>query len=307
MKKVLITGKDSYIGNSFEKYIKGGTGKSCDAPETEAGFSGIEIEKTSLRGEAWKTQDWSRYDAVLHVAGIAHVDIGKADEETKRKYYRVNRDLAKEAAEKAKAEGVKQFIYLSSIIIYGDSAPIGKEKVITKDTTPAPANFYGDSKLQGEKAVLELQSERFRVLALRLPMVYGKDAKGNFQKLMKFAERIPVFPRVENQRSMIYIGNLCELIRIGIEKNLGGIICPQNRETVSTSAMVEMMGRINGKKIYLITGTTWILKLFGKMSGYVNKVFGNIIYDRSLSRIEDVGYQIYSLEESLRIGAGRKE
>lgn len=299
MKKVLITGKDSYIGNSFEKYIKGGTGKSCDAPETEAGFSGIEIEKTSLRGEAWKTQDWSRYDAVLHVAGIAHVDIGKADEETKRKYYLVNRDLAKEAAEKAKAEGVKQFIYLSSIIIYGDSAPIGKEKVITKDTTPAPANFYGDSKLQGEKAVLELQSERFRVLALRLPMVYGKDAKGNFQKLMKFAERVPIFPRVENQRSMIYIGNLCELIRIGIEEDLSGIICPQNREIVSVSRLVRMIGNIRGRKIYLVPGLVPVLKLGEKVTGYVDKVFGNITYMRALSELEGVDYQKYSLAESL--------
>ncbi len=299
MKKVLITGKDSYIGNSFEKYMESRTKKSGDASETEAGRSGIETEKTSLRGEAWKTQDWSRYDAVLHVAGIAHVDIGKADEETKRKYYRVNRDLAKEAAEKAKVEGVKQFIYLSSIIIYGDSAPIGQEKVITKDTTPAPTNFYGDSKLQGEKAVLELQSEKFQVLALRLPMVYGKDAKGNFQKLMKFAERIPVFPKVENQRSMIYIGNLCELIRIGIEKNLGGIICPQNREIISISRLVRMIGNIRGRKIYLVPGLIPVLKLGEKVTGYVDKVFGNITYMRALSELEGVDYQKYSLAESL--------
>lgn len=299
MKKVLITGKDSYIGNSFEKYIEGGAGKPDDASGTQTGFSGIEIEKTSLKGEAWKTQDWSRYDTILHVAGIAHVDIGKADEETKRKYYRVNRDLAKEAAEKAKTEGVKQFIYLSSIIIYGDSAPIGKEKVITRDTIPAPTNFYGDSKLQGEKAVLELQSEGFQVLALRLPMVYGKGAKGNFQKLMKFVERIPIFPGVENQRSMIYIGNLCELIRIGIEKELGGIICPQNREIVSISRLVRMMGNIRKKKIYLVPGLVPVLKLGEKLTGYVDKIFGNITYMMALSELEGVNYQKYSLMESL--------
>lgn len=294
MKKVLITGLNSYIGNSFEKYIENMPGAV------------IQTEKISLKGYEWQEKSWAGYDTVLHVAGLAHVDVSRADEETKQKYYRINRDLAEKAAEKAKRDGVRQFIYLSSIIVYGDSAPIGKEKRITKETKPSPANFYGDSKLQGEQAVLALQEgggsgnmeDTFRVLVLRLPMIYGKNSKGNFPKLKKLAERTPAFPKIENRRSMLYIGNLCELIRIAIEGEWGGIICPQNKESVSTSELVRLLGEQKGKKIILVPGFSEILKLCSHFTGYVNKIFGSLEYDRELDALE-TGYCRYSLQESL--------
>lgn len=294
MKKVLITGLNSYIGNSFEKYI-----------EHMQEFA-IQTEKISLKEEGWQEKSWAGYDAVLHVAGLAHVDVSRADEETKQRYYRINRDLVGQAAEKAKKDGVRQFIYLSSIIIYGDSAPIGKAKRITKGTMPSPANFYGDSKLQGEQAVLALQEgdslesiqDTFHVLVLRLPMIYGKDSKGNFPKLKKLAERTPVFPKMENRRSILYIGNLCELIRIAIEGEWGGVICPQNREIVSTSELVRLLGEQKGKKIILVPGFSGILKLCSHFTGYVNKIFGSLEYGRELDAVE-TGYCRYSLQESL--------
>jgi len=290
MKKVLITGLNSYIGNAFEKYIE------------EMQDSGIKTEKVSLKEEGWKKKSWKEYDAVLHVAGLAHVDVSHANEETKQRYYRINRDLAKQAANKAKEDGVKQFIYLSSIIVYGDSAPIGKEKRITKETKTVPANFYGDSKLQGEQVVLALQpeesSESFCVLILRLPMIYGKDSKGNFPKLKRLAERTPVFPKIQNRRSMLYIGNLCELIRIAVENGLDGIICPQNREIVSTSELVRLLGEQRRKRIKLIPGFSLILKVCAHFTGYVNKIFGSLEYDEELS-MWGMEYCKYSLRESL--------
>lgn len=295
MKKVLITGLNSYIGNSFEKYIEG-----MQEPA-------IQTEKISLKEEGWQEKSWAGYDAVLHVAGLAHVDVSRADEETRKRYYRINRDLAGQAAEKAKNDGVKQFIYLSSIIVYGDSAPIGKEKRITRETKPSPANFYGDSKLQGEQAALALQEgsnsesiqDAFHVFILRLPMIYGKDSKGNFPKLKKLAERMPVFPKIENRRSMLYIGNLCELIRIAIEGEWEGIICPQNREIVSTSELVRAIREQKRKKIILVPGFSRILKLCSHFTGYVNKIFGSLEYDRELDAVE-TDYCRYSLRGSLK-------
>lgn len=290
MKKVLITGVNSYIGNSFEKYIK-------------TFHLNIETEKVSLKGDGWQDQSWAGYDAVLHVAGLAHVDVSHADEKTKQRYYRINRDLAGQVAEKAKKDGVRQFIYLSSIIVYGDSASIGKEKRITKETKPSPANFYGDSKLQGEQAVLEFQSrepsKNFRVLILRLPMIYGKDSRGNFPKLKKLAEKTPVFPKIQNRRSMLYIGNLCELIKIAVEGEWEGIICPQNKEIVSTSELVRTIGEQKRKKVILVPGFSGILKLCSYFTGYVIKIFGSLEYDRELDRTE-TGYCRYSLQESLK-------
>ncbi len=291
MKRVLITGLNSYIGNSFEEYIR-------EMPD-----AAIETEKISLKEEGWEEESWTGYDTVLHVAGLAHVDVNHANEETKRRYYRINRDLAKRAAEKAKKDGVKQFIYLSSVIVYGDSAAIGKEKKITEETKPAPANFYGDSKLQGEQAVLALQagnlSDSFHILILRLPMIYGKDSKGNFPKLKKLSEKTLIFPKIENRRSVLYIKNLCELLRIAVEGELGGIICPQNEEVVSTSELVKILGEQRGKKIALISGFSGILKVFSHFTGYVNKVFGSLEYDRELDVLESE-YCRYSLRESLK-------
>lgn len=290
MKKVLITGLNSYIGNSFEKYVE-------EIPDNN-----IKTEKISLKEVDWQKKSWGGYDSVLHVAGLAHVDVKHANKETKQRYYRINRDLAGQAAKKAKKDGVKQFIYLSSIIVYGDSAPMGKERKITKETKATPANFYGDSKLQGEKAVLALQEEgsmeRFHVLVIRLPMIYGKESKGNFSKLEKLAAKTLMFPKVENRRSMLYIGNLCELIRIAVERELRGEIYPQNKEVISTSQLVRLLGEQKGRKILLVPGFSEVLKVCGHFTGYVNKIFGSLEYDGEIS-MQEMNYCRYSLKESL--------
>ena len=134
MKKVLITGANSYIGVSFENYVH------------EHYSSELSIDTVDMIDGSWREKNFSSYDVVYHVAGIAHADVGNVSDEVKAKYYVINTDLAIETAKKAKADGVKQFVFMSSAIVYGDSAPYGKRKRITADTEPQPANFYGDSK-----------------------------------------------------------------------------------------------------------------------------------------------------------------
>ena len=134
MKRVLITGANSYIGTSFEKYVE------------EHYRFGLIVDTIDLTDGSWRTKDFSSYDVVFHVAGIAHADVGHVTPEIKAKYYAVNTDLAIETCQKSKNDGVKQFVFMSSSIIYGDSAPYGKSKRITRNTKPHPANFYGDSK-----------------------------------------------------------------------------------------------------------------------------------------------------------------
>lgn len=291
-KRVLITGAGSYIGESFEAYAR---------EHYPANFT---VDTVDMRDPGWRNRDFSSYDAVFHVAGIAHADVGKVSEEEKKKYYAVNRDLAIETAEKAKAEGVRQFVFMSSMIIYGDSAPCGKEKVIDGTTVPAPANFYGDSKWQADQGVRRLASESFRVAVLRPPMIYGKGSRGNYQLLVKLAKRLPLFPDVENRRSMLYIGNLCEFLCKLVLSGEGGVYFPQNREYTKTSEMVRMLAGAAGKRI-------WVTKLLrpavtvgshipGKVSGLVNKAFGNAVYSQDISRYEGLEYQENSLEESIR-------
>ncbi len=286
MTKVLITGANSYIGTSFENYLK------TNYPNNYM------VDTLDMIDGSWRNFDFSSYDTIFHVAGIAHADVGKVTDEQKKLYYDVNTDLTIETAEKAKKDGVKQFVYMSSAIIYGDSSPIGKEKNITKSTLPSPANFYGDSKLKAEQGILPLQSESFNVVVLRPPMIYGKNSKGNYPILAKFASKSPVFPYVKNERSMLYIENLCEFVQLMIKNNEHGIFHPQNAEYSNTAELVKMIAAEHGKHILIIKGFSWALKFLGLFTGIVNKAFSNLTYDVSISQYKE-NYIVCNLKESI--------
>lgn len=286
MKKILITGANSYIGVSFENYIK------ANYPDEYT------IDTMDMVDGSWREKDFSDYDTVFHVAGIAHADVGNVSDEVKAKYYAVNTDLTVETVKKAKANGVKQFIFMSSAIVYGESAPIGKFKVITRDTAPSPANFYGDSKLQAENSILPLQDKNFNVVVLRPPMIYGKGSKGNYPVLSKFARKLPIFPYMKNERSMLYVENLCEFVRLMVENEEHGIFHPQNGEYSNTSELVKMIAGVHGKKVLVIKGFAWALKLMSHMTGLVNKAFGSMSYDMGISEYKE-NYRVCGLKESI--------
>lgn len=285
MKKILITGKDSYIGTSLEKWLSQWPDKYT-------------VDTVDMISDSWKEKDFSKYDVVFHVAGIAHVS---SDPKLKNLYYKVNRDLTIATARKAKNEGVQQFIFMSSIIVYGDSPSNG---VIDRNTVPKPSNFYGDSKLQAEEGIKPLENESFKIVILRPPMIYGKGSKGNYPKLAKLARKVPVFPDIDNQRSMLHIDNLCEFIKLMIDNKESGLFFPQNKEYVKTSEMVRLIADVYGKKIRLMKVFNPFIKLMYRI-GTVNKVFGNMVYDKSMSEYDKGNYQLKDLRESILRTEGR--
>lgn len=287
MKKILITGAGSYIGTSFENYI------NTNFPDKYT------VDTVDMIGGGWKEKDFSPYDTVFHVAGIAHSDNGKIAPEKEKLYYSVNTELTSAAAEKAKSDGARQFIFMSSAIVYGNSAPIGKTKIITADTPVSPANCYGDSKVQAEKRLKLLEDENFKVVILRSPMIYGKGSKGNYPLLAKLALKLPFFPRVQNERSMLYIENLCEFVRLMIENEESGTFFPQNSEYSNTSELVEMIAAAHGKKIKLVGGFTRLLKIMSCFTGLANKAFGNLTYERSISDYKE-NYRVAGLYDSVK-------
>lgn len=293
MKRVLITGAGSYIGTNVENHLNkynAVQGRECYVVDT-----------LSQLDETWKNVSFASYDAIFHVTGIAHADTAKVSEETKALYYRVNCDLAVETAKKAAREGVKQFIYMSSIIVYGESAPVGRTRCITATTEPAPANFYGDSKLQAEIGLSKV--EGIKIAILRPPMIYGKGSKGNYPLLSKLARKLPVFPTITNERSMLYVENLCEFVRILIEQEREGLFFPQNKEYTSTTDMVQQIAAVCEKKLWglgiLNPFVSLLSKVPGKIGRIVNKAFGSLSIEKSMSDIGEE-YQLYSLEESIR-------
>ena len=289
MKRILITGANSYIGTSFAAYLA--------QPEFKNQY---QVDTLDMIGDAWRTYDFSNYDTVYHVAGIAHSDSGAISEERAKLYYAVNTDLTVACAKRAKEAGVKQFIFMSSAIVYGDSAPIGKQKIITRDTPVNPANCYGDSKVQAENGIRPLDCDTFKVVILRPPMIFGKNSKGNYPLLSKLAQKLPVFPKVENCRSMLYIGNLVEFVRLMVENDESGTFWPQNPQYSNTSEVIAAIAKAHGKRCVLIPGFGWALKILAHVTGLVNKAFGNLAYEQSMSEYKQP-YQKYSLQEAITL------
>jgi len=282
MKKILITGANSYIGTSVEKWL-------LKEPEK------YKVDTVDMKDNSWKEKDFSVYDVVFHVAGIAHVS---SDPKMEDLYYKVNRDLAVETAEKAERDGVRQFIFMSSIIVYGNSEI--EKGVININTVPEPANFYGNSKLQAEKGMLPLADESFKVVILRPPMIYGKGSKGNYPRLSKAAQKLPFLPDYENKRSMLHIDNLCEFIKLMIDNEENGLFFPQNRGYVKTSDMVKIIAEVHGKRIILTKVFNPILKFMENRVNIINKVFGNLVYDKKMSEYKE-DYRVRGLRESIEL------
>lgn len=277
MKRILITGKDSYIGQSLIKWL-------------ERDPEGYYLEELDLRDNSWKDKDFSSFDVVFHVAGIAH---NSSDPELEDLYYQVNRDLTVETANKTKQDGVQQFVFMSSMIVYGT-----ENEFIDENTEPNPDNFYGDSKLQAEVGLQNLKSDDFKVVILRPPMIYGKGSKGNYPLLAKLAKKTPIFSKYENKRSMLHIDNLCEFVRLMVINEEDGIFHPQNKEYVQTSEMVRLIAEHYNHKIWFTKiGNPLIRMLFSV--NVIKKVFGNLYYDSALSDYRGNTYQKFSLKETI--------
>lgn len=278
MKKILIVGAGSYIGTSFEQYVSRWQGAySVDTADTKDG--------------SWRDVDMSGYDAVLHVAGIAHV---KETRDNAELYYKVNRDLPIEVAKKARESGVGQFVFLSSMSVY--SAESGN---VDADTPLAPVGNYGRSKLEAEQGLLPLESENFKIAFIRPPMIYGKGCRGNYPLLVKIALKLPVFPDVDNKRSMLYIDNLCEFIRLVIDREERGVFFPQNSEYVNTTYMAEQICMAHGKRFRKTKIFNWTFSIVSLVTGKIKKAFGTLTYDMSMSEY-DVDYNVVSFEDSIK-------
>lgn len=259
MKKILITGANSYIGMSFEKYMQ-------QWPED------YQVDTVDMIDGTWREMSFAGYDAVYHVAGIAHQ---KETSQNRHLYYTVNRDLAVETAAKAKKEGVRQFVFLSTMSVYGLI-----EGVITPQTLPAPKNHYGEAKYQAEQGISALREERFSVAIMRPPMVYGQGCKGNYQSLVKFAKRLPVFPDYKNQRSMICIDRLSAFVKQLIDDGADGLFFPQDDDYVCTCQMVKQIAADMGKEIKLwkmLNPAVLLLKCFTTAG---KKAFGDLVYEK---------------------------
>lgn len=280
MKRVLITGAGSYIGTKVENWLK-------KYPKE------FQVDSVDTIDGHWKQADFSKYDVVYNVAGIAHVKAAAGEGPL---YYAINRDMVIDIAKAAKEAGVKQFIHMSSMIVYKEVKTLdGKQ--IHKDTVPMPNGFYGDSKLQGEKGIKKLDCPTFKVCILRPPMIYGSGCKGNFPRLAWLGVKVPVFPAWHNKRSMLFVDNLCEFVRQAILHECQGTYYPQNKEYADTVEIVRYFAEKYNHRIWITPIFNWVIALFGNHVRALGKMFSNSTYDMEMSQY-DFDYHVRSLRDS---------
>ena len=281
---ILIIGKNSYIGNHIDEWLS---------------RYGHKVAQLDVLSEDWKNYDYSSFDAIVHVAGIVH----RPDCKDWELYKRVNTDMPVKIATMAKEQGVKQYIYFSTMGVYQANKKLGAS--VVDETTPLLSNsssFYGMSKLMAEEALTKLQEEGFSVAFVRPPSVYGKGCKGGYiTGFKKLAQMLPVIPRAyENAcQSFIYIDNLSECVRLIVENHLGGVFCPQDDEIPNANRLLEVICKGIGKT-YRSSRLLGICLQLLNFIPLVKKAYGGIEYSRTLSDIPELDYVVVSFEEGMR-------
>ena len=280
--RILIIGKNSYIGNHIDLWLSG---------------HGHEVTQLDVLTDEWKTYDYAGYDAIVHVAGIVH----RPDCNDWELYKRVNADMPISIAQMAKSQGVKQYVFFSTMGVYGYDKKL-VPNIVDTDTPLLAEDMYGKSKLMAEEGLMKLQDESFNVVCVRPPSVYGKGCRGGYiTGFTAIARRLPVIPRAYEhvKQSFIYIDNLSEFVRLAIEKRLSGAFCPQDDKAVSANELLETISKGIGKSYR----SSRFLGLGVRLLSFlplVNKAYGGIEYSKALSTIEGVNYIIVPFDEGMR-------
>lgn len=280
-KRILITGAHSYIGQHFMRYAQ---------------KNKMIVDEISVHKDDWKIVDFSQYDAILHVAAMVH----KKEQEGMLPLYRaVNCDLPVEIAKKAKKDGVKHFVFMSTIAIFGLSGQVSGIEVINENSKIDPKTYYGRTKADAEILLNGLADSNFAVTNLRPPMVYGKDAPGNYGSLSRLALRLPILPGIKNSRSMIYVDNLTSFIFEVIQHRVSGSFSPQNKEVVDTNSMIKLIRTTHGKKTIVLPFGTSVVKFGAHFSGLIEKVYGSLVVTSSTVPVDN--YQVINFIDSIKI------
>jgi UDP-glucose 4-epimerase len=258
---ISITGSSGFVGSNFIR-------TSHNFVKTEIDLLTRKVDEISF----------NKIDSVLHLAALVHQMKGAPEEE----YFKVNRDLAYEVAKKAKAEGVKQFVFMSTAKVFGESTT-GKP-AWNEYSECNPRDPYGKSKYEAEKLLLGLQDENFKVAIVRSPLVYGVGVKANMYNLVRLVNKVPVLPfgGIQNRRSMVYVGNLVALLKHIIETQALGIFIAGDRKTLSTTKLTQLIGEASNRNVMLIKIPGFMLKMAAKIKpSIVDRLFGSLELDNS--------------------------
>jgi len=276
---LLITGSSGFVGSYFIHKYK----------------SKYNIKTFSFLSDDIETLDCTDTDIVIHLSALVHQMGGASKEE----YERVNVTQTINLASKAKNSGVKHFIFMSTVKVYGEETNIS----YTENTNCNPEDNYGKSKLKSEKKLIKLENENFKVSIIRTPIIYGYGVKANIKSLVSLINKVPVLPfgKIHNKRSIVYIGNLCHLVDVIIEQKQSGIFLASDDLPLSTSKLIELIAKNLEKKVYLIKIPFFETLLKLVKPSFHKRLYGSLEVDNSITKQKLNLVNSYSVEEGIKI------
>lgn len=279
MKKLLVTGSNGFVGSYFiEKYK-----------------DKYDINKFSFLNDDFEELNCKYLDIVLHLSAFVHQMAGVS----KAEYEKVNIIQTLELAKKTKESGAKHFIFMSTVKVYGEETDIPYAEY----TQCTPLDDYGKSKLKAEVELLKLEDENFKVSIIRTSIVYGYGVKANIKSLIKLVAKVPVLPfsGIENRRSLVYVGNLCHLVNVVIERKKQGIFMCCDDEPLSTSKLIELIANNLDKKVYLIKIPFFETVLKILKPSFHKRLYGSLEVDNTVTKEKLNLINPYSVEEGIEL------
>jgi nucleoside-diphosphate-sugar epimerase len=290
MNEILITGANSFVGTNYCGYSRNKSVKE---------ISLFDIKPAAI--------DFTQVDIVIHLVAIVHQSKRIHEEQ----YFKVNRDLCINVAECAKKAGVKQFIFLSTVKVYGEYNP--DSGPWDEDSICHPDDSYGKSKYEAEIALKKMETAEFVVSIIRTPLVYGTGVKANMLSILKLVDRFPILPLagVNNKRSFTSAENLVAFIDCIIDRRASGIFIAMDEKPLSTPELVNLISRYLNKKIYLIKmpevfvrlGKYLIPKIFDRLYGSFemdnSKTLRKLDFSPPLSTEEGIGKMVAADRKSV--------
>lgn len=277
--KILITGSSGFVGSYFIDKYK----------------NKYDIKTFSFREDDINTLDWKEIDVVFHLSALVHQMGGASAEE----YEKVNITQTLQLAKKAKEKGVNHFVFMSTVKVYGEET----NSVYTENTICNPEDEYGKSKLKAELELLKLENEDFKVSILRTPIIYGYGVKANIKALISLVNKITILPfgKIENKRSMVYIGNICHLVDELVIQQKTGIFLASDDKPLSTTKLCELISKNLNKKIYLVKIPFFesLLKLL--KPSFHKRLYESLEVDNTITREKLNLKNPYSVEEGIRV------
>lgn len=308
--KVLVTGASGFVGEAVvfrllldKKFIPVAAARG--ATRLNGLCAVVPLELTGSKA----LPDLNGVQVVIHAAARVHV-MNETAIDALTEFRKVNVEGTLRLARHAAESGVKRFIFISSIKVNGESTVLGKP--FKANDLPAPADPYGVSKYEAEEALKQLGLDTgMEIVIIRPPLVYGPGVRANFLSMLGWLNKgIPLpLGAIGNQRSLVAIGNLVDLIVTCIDHPAAAnqIFLVSDNEDLSTTQLLRRLAFALGKRAWLLPLPEWLLKFgalaFGKQT-IALRICGSLQVDISKNR-ELLGWSPpVNIEKAMRQTAG---